>query len=102
MKSMLLMIFSNSLKYCYLFSRLFHELDIIPTLSKKININSIHRQLMPCEVFLIIEKETCGKHLAPNMPTISSKYKGALTTFRIETKTYAILDLRLHLPWTAL
>ena len=50
----------------------------------------------------MIEMETCGKHLAPNMPTIRGKFKGALTTFRIETKTYAILDLRLHLPWTAL
>ena len=49
-----------------------------------------------------MEMETCGKHLAPNMPTIRGKSKGALTTFRIETKTYAILDLRLHLPWTAL
>ena len=46
--------------------------------------------------------ETCGKHLAPNMPTISNKFKGAMTIFRIETKTCAILDLRLHLPWTAL
>ena len=27
--------------------------------------------------------ETCGKHLAPNMQTISSIFKGALTTFRI-------------------
>ena len=50
----------------------------------------------------MIEKETCREHLAPNMPTIRGKFKGALTTFRIETKTYAIFDLRLHLPWTAL
>ena len=50
----------------------------------------------------MIEMETCGKHLAPNMQNISSIFKGALTTFRIETKTCAILDLRLHLPWTAL
>ena len=50
----------------------------------------------------MIENETCGKHLAHNMPTIRGKFKGALTTFRIETKTYAIFDLRLHLPWTAL
>ena len=50
----------------------------------------------------MIEMETCVKHLAPNMQTISSIFKGALTTFGIETKTYAILDLRLHLPWTAL
>ena len=50
----------------------------------------------------MIEMETCGKHPAPNMKTISSIFKGALTTFRIETKTYAIPDLRLHLPWTAL
>ena len=49
-----------------------------------------------------MEMETCGKHLAPNMQTIISIFKGALTTFGIETKTYAILDLRLHLPWTAL
>ena len=42
----------------------------------------------------MIEMETCGKHLAPNMQTISSIFKGALTTFRIETKTFAILDLR--------
>ena len=50
----------------------------------------------------MIEKETCREHLAPNMPTIRGKFKGTLTTFRIETKTYAIFDLRLHLPWTAL
>ena len=34
----------------------------------------------------MIEMETCGKHLAPNMQTISSIFKGALTTFRIETR----------------
>ena len=50
----------------------------------------------------MIEMETCEKHLSPNMQTISSIFKGALTTFRIEKKTFAILDLRLHLPWTAL
>ena len=43
-----------------------------------------------------MEMETCGKHLAPSMQTISNIFKGALTTFRIETKTCAILDLRLH------
>ena len=50
----------------------------------------------------MIEMETCGKYHVPNMQTISSIFKGALTTFRIKTKTCAILDLRLHLPWTAL
>ena len=49
-----------------------------------------------------MEMETCGKHQAPNMQAIRSIFKGALTTFGIETKTYAIFDLRLHLPWTAL
>ena len=34
----------------------------------------------------MIEMETCGKHLAPNMQTISSIFKGALTTFGMKQR----------------